>query len=237
MLTIKDYLTAGETAVSDLVFDHYHHIGLTAEELLLWLQLYKAQKRGEAFPDVAKIAQQLGIAVDSLYGSLEQLSKKNMLAIDTQQTAQGQLIDRYDLTLLFDRIGEYLDKRQQKEVLDEQEVAVDNVYQNIQQEFGRTLSPIEMQTVDEWIKTDQYAPELIQLALKEAVLNQAYSLKYMDRILLSWERKNIRTKDQVEREQQLRKRGQLRNGEDTTKQSDVPKVPLYNWLDPKKGGD
>ena len=47
-------------------------------------------------------------------------------------------------------------------------------------------------------------PELIRLALR-AVLNQAYSLKYIDRILLAWERKNITTKEQVAADQKNEK--------------------------------
>ena len=37
--------------------------------------------------------------------------------------------------------------------------------------------------IGQWLNTDHYSPELIRLALREAVLNQAYSLKYIDRIL------------------------------------------------------
>ncbi len=36
--------------------------------------------------------------------------------------------------------------------------------------------------IGQWLNTDHYSPELIRLALREAVLNQAYSLKYIDRI-------------------------------------------------------
>ena len=39
--------------------------------------------------------------------------------------------------------------------------------------------------IGQWLNTDHYSPELIRLALREAVLNQAYSLKYIDRILLA----------------------------------------------------
>ncbi|MEO2820231.1 DnaD domain protein, partial [Lacticaseibacillus rhamnosus] len=38
------------------------------------------------------------------------------------------------------------------------------------------------------------------LALREAVLNAAYSLKYMDRILLNWERRHLKTAQQVQAE-------------------------------------
>lgn len=71
------------------------------------------------------------------------------------------------------------------------------LYTLFEQEFGRSLSPIELDTLNMWLDDHDYAPELIQMALKEAVLNQVYSLKYIDRILLSWEKKNITTKAQV----------------------------------------
>ncbi|MFU1892569.1 DnaD domain-containing protein, partial [Enterococcus faecium] len=72
-----------------------------------------------------------------------------------------------------------------------------NIYAAVEQNFGRPLSPIEMEMIKQWQTEDSYPDDLIQLALKEAVLNQAFSLKYMDRILLSWERKGIKTKNQA----------------------------------------
>ena len=61
------------------------------------------------------------------------------------------------------------------------------------------------------------------------MLNQVYSLNYVDRILLSWERKNIRTSSQVKEEQQKRKRQMMQKEEKTTKA--LPKVSLHNWLE------
>ncbi|HAJ54872.1 MAG TPA: DNA replication protein DnaD, partial [Lactobacillus sp.] len=73
-----------------------------------------------------------------------------------------------------------------------------NVFNQIEIEFGRPLSPIEQETIRDWLTTDHYLPEVILLALREAVLNSAYSLKYMDRILLNWERRHLKTAQQVQ---------------------------------------
>ncbi|WP_406603098.1 DnaD domain-containing protein [Latilactobacillus sakei] len=45
---------------------------------------------------------------------------------------------------------------------------------------------------------DHYSAELIQLAVREAVLNQVYSLKYVDKILLNWQKQNIQTKEDLQ---------------------------------------
>ena len=79
------------------------------------------------------------------------------------------------------------------------------VYKNIEVEFGRLLTPMELQTIDSWLNTENYSPELIVLALREAVLNQVYSLKYIDKILLSWEKQNIKTSADVQRSRQQRR--------------------------------
>ena len=106
---------------------------------------------------------------------------------------------------------------------------ISELYQNFEAEFGRPLSPMEYQRIGQWLEEDHYQVELIQLALREAVLNQAYSLNYIDRILLSWERKNIRTSEQVMDEQKRRKRQMMQKEEPTTKT--LPKISLHNWLE------
>lgn len=106
-----------------------------------------------------------------------------------------------------------------------------NTYEEVEQNFGRPLSPIELETITAWLQEDNYDPKVIRLALREAVLNKAYSLKYIDRILLTWERKNIKTEhDVLEHLQKTRKSKVFVEKE--TPIEDIPKVPLYNWLDP-----
>ena len=89
--------------------------------------------------------------------------------------------------------------------------------------------------IGQWLITDHYSPELIRLALREAVLNQAYSLKYIDRILLAWERKNITTKEQVAADQKKRKDSMIQNEieQQGQTQESLPKVTLHNWLNPE----
>jgi DnaD and phage-associated domain len=74
----------------------------------------------------------------------------------------------------------------------------EELFKKIEVEFGRPISPIEQEQIHQWIDDDHYSVELIDLALREAVLNQAYSLKYMDRILISWEKSNIKTAEQLQ---------------------------------------
>ena len=60
-----------------------------------------------------------------------------------------------------------------------------NIYEAFQKELGRALSPIEVSTIREWVSIG-YSDETIIDALKEAINQGKRSLKSVDKILLSW---------------------------------------------------
>ena len=70
------------------------------------------------------------------------------------------------------------------------------VYEKIEEEFGRTLSPIEYETIKRWIDSG-IKEELIYEALKEAILNGVTNLKYIDKILYEWNKKGITKKSDL----------------------------------------
>lgn len=235
MLSINDYLQAGETTVSNLVIEQYQKLGLTDEEFLFWLQLYRSQAKGDLFPDLSLISEIMGKPVEISYRLLNQLISKGFLTIETKQNDNGQMMDTYDLLPIFQKIERLLATEIQAEATISEAEIVKELFQAFEKEFGRQLSPIELEMIGQWLETDHYKPELIRLALREAVLNQAYSLKYVDRILLAWERKNFTTKEQVAEDQKRRKQVlfQKEIEELGEKNLPVPKVTLHNWLNPE----
>ncbi|VDG26004.1 DnaD domain-containing protein [Lactiplantibacillus mudanjiangensis] len=76
------------------------------------------------------------------------------------------------------------------------------VFQTIGNEFNRTLSKFEQEVISHWLDQDHYAGQMILLALRVSVLSQAFSLKYMNKILLRWKQQNITTPSQAETDRQ-----------------------------------
>lgn len=70
-----------------------------------------------------------------------------------------------------------------------------NIYEIFEEEFGRTLSPIEYEIIAKMIS--DYSEEFIKLALSEAVSRQASSLKYVEKVLLNWKSRNLKTEEEV----------------------------------------
>ncbi|HCM90053.1 MULTISPECIES: DnaD domain protein [Vagococcus] len=234
MLSIKDFLKADMTTISNLLLTNYKKIGLSDQEFLFYIQLLKCSQEGNYFPDLNLVSEVMTTPVEDLYRLLQGLNDKGAISIETLMNQQGQTEDRYDLTLIYDKLANYLEQQQEKEVQIKSENKVTTLFQTFEIEFGRPLSPIEYETIQSWLNQDKYEVELIELALREAVLNQAYSLKYIDRILLSWERKNLKSKQQVQQDQKKRLSQIDAQNESNNKEEELPFVPLHNWLNPNQ---
>ncbi len=232
MISIKDYLKADTTDISNLIMKYYKKIGMSDRGFLFYLQLLSYNQQGNPFPDLSVVSDTMNIPVDELFQTLQELIDKGFLRIETKTNKQGQQEDRYDLTLIYDRLATFFEQQEKKEKEVSKENDISMLYQTFETEFGRPLSPIEFETIQSWLTIDKYSVELIQLALREAVLNQAYSLKYIDRILLAWERKNLTSKQQIQEDQ--KKRTAKIESKQEVEEEELPHIPMFNWLNPSQ---
>ena len=230
---LKYWIDEGQTVLPTLLLKQYRDLGISNNELVLILQIKSYIDKGELFPDMEDIARNMQLSKDNVFRAIHQLIQKKLISIDTTKDENGMTQDAYSLSFLWDKLFIKL-KQEQHETADEKkEQDTKSLYTIFEEEFGRPLSPIEMETLVMWVEQDKYSLELVNMALKEAVLSQVYNFKYIDRILLNWEKKNIRTKEQVEKESQ-KFRGQTdkqANQVDSNGQEGKSEpVPMINWL-------
>lgn len=83
-------------------------------------------------------------------------------------------------------------------------VYVNNIYSYLEENFGRTLSSIEYEEVSTWQDN-----ELTRYAIKQAVLNGKYNIKYINAILTSFKKNNITTVQQAQSQNEKFKNGNL----------------------------
>ena len=65
------------------------------------------------------------------------------------------------------------------------EKMLSNIFQSFETELGRSLQPTEVSTMREWVNLG-YSDEVIINALKEALAQGKKSIRSVDKILLSW---------------------------------------------------
>ena len=101
---------------------------------------------------------------------------------------------------------------------DKKEVADTNIFDLFEKEFGRTLSSMEYEIIGAWLEAN-FTEELITLALKEAIYNGVTNLRYIDKILYEWQKKGIKTKEDVTKQR-----------EKFTKKEKKEEIFDYDWL-------
>ncbi|MCQ9209891.1 DnaD domain-containing protein [Granulicatella seriolae] len=219
---IIKWLSEGQVSIPRHLMRHYRTIGLNADEVLFIAQLLSIGPIDQLLIDAEQLSLNLNVTIDTIFMWIDTLVRKKCLSINQVTNQQGKKEDRYSLLPMFQELELIFQREEAKEERAENQ----NILAIIEQEFGRSLSAYELQTVASWLDQDKYSFELIQAALKEAVLSQVFNLNYMDKILLTWQRKEIKTLQQVLADKQDYRKGTI-HAPELSKPS--IHVPIEKW--------
>lgn len=204
----NDYRFLGFTVFSNGLLAYYPQLKITNSELILIIQLELFAQKGNKFPSNEQMAANTNFSATEIASIIQQLIDKNDLTIDQVTDEKGRIGNYYNLDRLYSKLDDLLEKNVATPKAGEETTnttsEIDNsplnqLMRQFEIEFGRYLSPIEREEISAWLNVDHYDPEIIKLALREAVLSQAYSLKYVDRVLLNWQRHNLKTPSEVQK--------------------------------------
>ena len=173
-----------------LFFKEYKKLNINLEEFIFLMYL---KDKGNTFTfDPKSMGEELGLDIKDILGFISSLTDKKLLLIDTFKNDKGTLEEKVDITLFYEKMASIISD----EVIKDNEVLVDNsIFTVIEKEFGRTLSPSELEFIKAWSST--FDSGVIVEAVKEAVLNGVSSIRYIDKILYEWDKKGIKTKEDV----------------------------------------
>lgn len=204
----NDYRFLGFTVLSNGLLAYYPQLKIANSELILIIQLELFAQKGNKFPSNEQMAANTNFSATEIASIIQQLIDKNDLTIDQVTDEKGRIGNYYNLDRLYSKLDNLLEKNVATPKSGEETTnttsEIDNsplnqLMRQFEIEFGRYLSPIEREEISAWLNVDHYDPEIIKLALREAVLSQAYSLKYVDRVLLNWQRHNLKTTSEVQK--------------------------------------
>lgn len=206
MTNFNDYRNSGFTTISNTIFKYYTQLHISETELVLLLQLEAFSQEGNHFPNNQLLASVTNLSAIEISELLQSLINKGLISLEQINDTDGRISNFYSLKPLYLKIDKLVDQSEREDIkkassshslVKQTQDPVQSVIRQFEIEFGRLLSPIERQEVGAWITEDHYEPEIIKLALREAILAQVYNFKYVDRILLNWQRHSLTTVDQV----------------------------------------
>jgi DNA replication protein len=225
---LRMWTEQGNVTISQLFFQHYKQCGIQDDEALLILHMLAFIDKGNHFPTPDDLVERSHFTHEEVSRHMQRLFQKGYLSIQQRFDDKGVLFEAFSFHSLFNRIIDLLltEKTTEKELTQKEQEG--EIFRLFEQEFGRFLSPMENETIAMWMDQDQQSPELIRAALKEAVLAQKMSLRYIDRILFEWKKKNVKTLQDVEKQVSQFRTVPERTSAPVQKTN---KVPFYNWLE------
>jgi DNA replication protein len=140
--------------------------------------------------DVESIKAYLGFDEEKAVSVFSSLMNKKYIEMDVSNVG-GKVIEQICLDPLFDRL--VLNKKTEDKSSD--------IFSMFESELGRTLSSFEYEMINSWI-SNGVSDEMIRDALKEAILNNVRSFKYIDKIIYDWTRNGVKKRIKEERMQE-----------------------------------
>ena len=214
-----DIFKQGNMVIPLYFLQHYKDFKLNLEEFIFLMYLYNL---GNKFIfDPGKFGNDLNIELMDVMNYVSVLTDKHFMRVEVLKNEKGLMEE----VVILDEFYNKLSMITIDEVNNTSNSEDSNVFEIIEKEFGRTLSPIEYEIIKAWLDGG-FNEELIKEAIKEATMNNVSNLRYIDKILFEWGKLGIKTKEDVEKNR--KKRNDAREKHDENIDMDIID---YNWFD------
>jgi len=212
---VINILKESPLTIPKILLRTYKKLNISEEELLVLICLINKGEKSIYNPNMFTL--ELDMDKYKAMQLLNDLTEKNIIDIKLENNKYGKKEEYIYIDLLYKKIYALLID---KEIEEESTTCNKDIYLKFENELGRTISPAEIELINDWMN-DGITKELMEEALKEAVLNNVRNLKYIDRIIYNWKSKGLKTKaDIIKEKKNYRKTQALKE-----------QIYDYNWLE------
>lgn len=227
---ILDLMFGGSVTVPAFLLAHYRELEIDDREMMVLIHLLALrQQEQDCYPTPERLESLMQSEAEEIKALLASLMEKNILGVEkTQDPETGVYTNSYSFQGLVQQLAalwraEQARLAQEKKRPGELDPGKEpgeaaRLTRVFEREFGRPLSPIELAQIIEWVKGDAYREEIVLAALKRAVLRGVLNLKYIDRILREWDKKNLRTLKEIEAAEEKFQEKQPKKGQRARKE-------------------
>ena len=214
-----DIFKQGNMVIPIYFLQHYKDFNVNMEEFVFLMYLYNLGNKFLFDPN--KFGEDLNLDLMMVMNYIGILTDKHLMSVQVLKNDKG-LMEEY---VVLDDFYSRLSMITIDDVNNSSNSENTDIFEIIEKEFGRTLSPIEYEIIKAWLDGG-FSTELIKEAIKEATMNNVSNLRYIDKILFEWGKLGIKTKEDVEKNR--KKRNDSKNQQDENIDLDIID---YNWFD------
>ncbi|VDZ22811.1 DnaD domain-containing protein [Staphylococcus saprophyticus] len=211
------------------LLDHYNQLGINEAELVILIKLLHASESSNKQPSIESLQQGTTFGSREVTTIIQSLIQHDLLELKVEKDEEGKFTEYMNLNQFYVKLSEIMEQVNIKVEEENTEVEFNVLFQQIEQAFGRPLSPFEIETLNQWLDIDKYELSVIQAALDEATSQNKLSFKYIDRILLNWKKNNVKT---IEDSKKISRQFNQPKMKHTIK-----KVPKFDWLNGENPND
>lgn len=168
-----------------LLIENYKRLKLNEEEFATILVIDHLISQGNPLVTADLLSLKMSLDVKNIDKILAGLLQKKYIEYVTKGSKTVTTLDPLK-NRLYSEFQIYLSKENEaknnKVIKDE----LDNIYSTFQKLLGRTLTPLEISKIREWVSYG-YSDEMIVNALKDAINKGKKSLRAVDKILLTYQ--------------------------------------------------
>lgn len=201
----KLMLVNNHMIIPNYLVKYYKKFDLDINEFIMLIYFLNSNEK--LIFDNKKISNDLFIEQNEVLEIINSLIEKQYISIEMNKS-NGIIEEYISLDLFFEKINAYL-------IENDKDDNSSDIYSKFEKEFGRTLSPVEYETISKWIENN-IPLNLIEAALKEAILNGVNSIRYIDKILFEWNKKGYKDSTDI-----IRK---------NNKEEYIEEIYDYDWL-------
>lgn len=211
------------------LLDHYNQLGINEAELVILIKLLHASESSNKQPSIESLQQGTTFGSREVTTIIQSLIQHDLLELKVEKDEEGKFTEYMNLNQFYVKLSEIMEQVNIKVEEENTEVEFNVLFQQIEQAFGRPLSPFEIETLNQWLDIDKHELSVIQAALEEATSQNKLSFKYIDRILLNWKKNNVKT---IEDSKKISRQFNQPKMKHTIK-----KVPKFDWLNGENPND
>ena len=224
-----DMLKTRPVVIRKELLDYYNELGINERELVILIKLIYASETTNKQPSIESL--QKGTSLDSreITAIIQNLIQRDLLELNVNKDEEGKFTEYMNLDQFYHKLNDIMQHINNNSNQKQVELEFNKLFQQIEQAFGRPLSPYEIETLNQWLDIDKHDLSVIQAALDEAQSQNKMSFKYIDRILLNWKKNNVKTIEDSKKISQQFNQPKMKHT--------VKKVPKFDWLNEENQDD
>lgn len=211
----------GNMVIPLYLLQHFKDLKLKLEEFIFLMYLYNL---GDNFVfDPTKFSNDLNMTLVEVMSFIEVLTDKKFIRVESKKNDKGIMEEFIIMDDFYSKLTLITIDEVNKETND---ASKSDIFEVIQKEFGRTISPIEYEIIKAWIESG-INESVIKEAVKEATFNGVSNLRYIDKILYEWGKLGVKTVEDVEKNRMKRNNT---NKNQVNEEVDMDVIE-WNWFD------